>query len=66
MEETYLSKVKETWIPQFPRRLANIRIRVLIFDDGLKHLDSIILVGKETGNHPFVGNALNLQSFHTN
>ena len=48
MKDTYLSKVKKAWIPQLPHRLANTRIRVFIFDIGLKHLDNIILMGKET------------------
>ena len=48
MKDTYPSKFIEAWIPQLPRRLANTRICIFIFDNGLKHLNSIILVGKET------------------
>ena len=48
MKDTYPSKVIEAWIPQLPHHLANTKICVFIFDNGLKHLDSIILVGKET------------------
>ena len=48
MKDTYSSKVIEAWIPQLPSRLANIRICIFIFDNGLKHLDNIILMGKET------------------
>ena len=47
MKDTYPSKVKETWIPQLPCRLASTRIRIFFFDNGLKHLDSVILVDKE-------------------
>ena len=47
MEEMYPWKVKKAWRPQLLRRLLGTRIHVHVLDDGLHHLDGMILMSKK-------------------
>ena len=47
-EEAYLSKVKKTRCPQLIRPLLNTKVNILVPNDGLHHLQGIILVSEKT------------------
>ena len=48
----YPRKVKKTWLSQLYCHLLSIRIQVCILDDGLYHLNRMVLVRKKTTDGP--------------